>query len=478
LKNKTRKPSPTEAPLLIEIDPEPLPEILTGLGGVPLVVQTFRSLGLPAKVREHVRIKERERGYDEATLVESFVILNAVGGECFDDFQRLREDPGLGEMIGHGIPSPEVARKFLYQFHEEEKIEAAKGRRIGAEIAYIPEESEPLVGLGLVNRALVQELGRRCPEQRIATVDQDATIIESRKQEALRTYEGERGYQPMLAVWAEMNVVLADEFRDGNVPAMMAPLAVAQQAFAALPETVTTYYYRGDSACHESGLINWLRDESRAEGPRGFIGFAISARMSEALHQAIGKVPEEAWEPYGKAHPAEIRECAEVSFVPGEKSEHKDTQPLRYIAIRIRQRQESLFADGGKVKHFAVVTNIREWKVGRLIEWHREKAGTIEGVHDVLKNELAAGVMPSKYFGTNAAWLRLAALAHNVMTALKRLALPAELLTARPKRLRFLIFNTPGRLVHHARRMVLRLATTAARLAEWLEALRLLPLRV
>jgi len=25
-------------------------------------------------------------------------------------------------------------------------------------------------------------LGRRCPEQRIATVDQDATIIESRKQ--------------------------------------------------------------------------------------------------------------------------------------------------------------------------------------------------------------------------------------------------------------------------------------------------------
>ena len=99
-------------------------------------------------------------------------------------------------------------------------------------------------------------------------------------------------------------------------------------------------------------------------------------------------------------------------------------------------------------------------------------------MHDVLKNELAAGVMPSKYFGTNAAWLRLAVIAHNVMTALKRLALPAELLTARPKRLRFLIFNTPGRLVRHARRMVLRLATTAARLGEWLEALRLVPIRV
>ena len=475
---KVCRPSPTESPLLFDIDPEPIPETLTALGGVPLLVQTFRSLGLPAQVREHVRIKERERGYDEATMVESFVVLNAVGGENCDDFARLREDPGLSELIGHGAPSPAAARKFLNQFHDEEKIEAAKGRRTGSEIAYIPEENAPLEGLGLVNRALVQELGRRCPDQRIATVDQDATIIESRKQLALRTYEGERGYQPMLAVWAEMNVVLADEFRDGNVCAQMAPLTVAKKAFAALPETVTTYYYRGDSACHESGLINWLRDENRAEGPRGFIGFAISARMSEALHKAIGKVPEEAWEPYGKSHPVEIRECAEVSFVPGEKSEHKETQPLRYIAIRIRQRQESLFADGSKVKHFAVVTNIREWKAGRLIEWHREKAGTIEGVHDVLKNELAAGVMPSKYFGTNAAWLRMAVIAHNVMTALKRLALPAELLTARPKRLRFLIFNTPGRLVHHARRILLRLATTAARLAEWLEALRLLPLRV
>lgn len=95
----------------------------------------------------------------------------------------------------------------------------------------------------------------------------------------------------------------------------------------------------------------------------------------------------------------------------------------------------------------------------------------------MLKNELAAGIMPTKYFGTNAARLRLAALTYNLLTALKRLALPAECLTARPKRLRFPIFNTPGRLVHHARAIVLRQATTAVRLAEWLQAFSLLPLR-
>ena len=71
------------------------------------------------------------------------------------------------------------------------------------------------------------------------------------------------------------------------------------------------------------------------------------------------------------------------------------------------RRQETLFEDDSTVKHFAVVTNIREWKAGRLIQWHREKAGTVEGVHDVVKNELAGGVMPCKYFGANAAWLRL-----------------------------------------------------------------------
>ena len=205
------------------------------------------------------------------------------------------------------------------------------------------------------------------------------------------------------------------------------------------------------------------------------IGFAISARMSEALHQAIVRVPEAGWQMYGKADSKEMRECAEVDFVPGEKSEHKDTQPLRYVAIRIRPRQEELFADGSREKHFAVLSNIWEWTPERLIQWHREKAGMIEAVHGALKNELAGGVMPSKYFGANAAWLRLAVIAHNVLTALKRIALPAELLRARPKRLRFLIFNTAGRIVQHARKMRLRLAALEERIALWKEAMRRLP---
>lgn len=282
---KERKPSPTELPLTIEIDPEPVKGTWTGRAGIPLLVETLRRLGVPGSVKQNVRVKQRVRRYDEATMVESFVIVNAAGGECLDDFEILREDRGLAELIGHEIPSASAARKFLYEFHEEEKLEEARQQVLPGHKAYIPGENEALSGLGEVNRGLVQEVGRRCSDQKVATVDQDATIMESRKREALPTYEGERGYQPMLAVWAETNLILADEFRDGNVPAMMKPLTVAKRAFAALPETVTELYYRGDSACHETELIRWLKDEGREEGPQGPIGFGISVRMSEALRE-------------------------------------------------------------------------------------------------------------------------------------------------------------------------------------------------
>src|SRR5439155_1865133 len=101
-----------------------------------------------------------------------------------------------------------------------------------------------------------------------------------------------------------------------------------------------------------------------------------------------------------------------------EKTEKKDQQPLRYVGIRLRKRQGELFGDGTAVKHFAVVSNTWEGSARRLLEWHRQKAGTIEMVHDILKNDLAAGVLPCGRFGANAAWLRLAVLADRKSTRL------------------------------------------------------------
>lgn len=93
-----------------------------------------------------------------------------------------------------------------------------------------------------------------------------------------------------------------------------------------------------------------------------------------------------------------------------------------------------------------------------LLQWHREKAGTVEHTPHVLKNELAAAALPSGQFGANAAWFRVNALTYNSLSAFKRLTLPGDLRTARPKRLRFLLFNTVGKVVGPARRTLLRLA--------------------
>jgi hypothetical protein len=167
------------------------------------VVQAFRSLGLPQSV------KERARGYDEATFVESFVLLHAAGGEGPEDFKRLRGDAALAEMIGHELPSPAAALQFLYAFHADAKIAEAQPRRLLEQLACIPEETRPLQGLGRVNGDLVQRCG--------GALSRPAHRHDYRKPQALPTSEGGRGYQPMLAVGAETGRVLADPFRDGKV---------------------------------------------------------------------------------------------------------------------------------------------------------------------------------------------------------------------------------------------------------------------
>ncbi len=44
----------------------------------------------------------------------------------------------------------------------------------------------------------------------------DATVIESDKREAGYTYLGCRGYQPVIAYWAEQDLIVADEILDGR----------------------------------------------------------------------------------------------------------------------------------------------------------------------------------------------------------------------------------------------------------------------
>ena len=112
---------------------------------------------------------------------------------------------------------------------------------------------------------------------------------------------------------------------------------------------MTQRYFRGDSACHENELLDWLKHPDREQEPGGRIGFAVSAVMSPALGEALRKIAEDGWKTFGKEEDGTLRQWAEVAFVPGEKSEHKDSQPLRYVGLRLLKAQGVLFADGTDV---------------------------------------------------------------------------------------------------------------------------------
>jgi hypothetical protein len=440
---------------------------ITSFAGLPLVAEAFRACGADRAVAcgPPTRVRHRDRGLTDGQMAESFCLLLAAGGEHIDDFQILRDDEGLAELVGYEPPSPTRAKEYLYAFDEGMELPGAERAQQDLFGGKVAQEQGPIEGLAAAERATLRaaQLEQPCRE---ATIDLDASIVESEKQQAALTYTGESGYQPTLAYWAEQQMVLYEEFRDGNVPAGKDILRVLKRAVQALPEGVEKKNFRSDSAAYDHDVLNWCREQAD-------ITFAISADMSPELRAAITALAEQSWSPLDRT-PRYMKMWAEVEFIPSAPSCKKGRRPDRYLAIKIEPRQGRLFRDGSEVKYFAVVTN--DWERGgaELIRWHRQKAGTIEKLHDVLKNGLGAGVMPCGRFGANAAWLRLNVLCYNLLTIIRRHGLEEEQLRrARPKTLRLWVLCRAGRLVHHARALVVRVSWRVRHLMGRIASIRL-----
>ena len=445
----TRMPArlPIQNKSPFEIDARPLDEMTSSHAGLLATSRAFRSLKLPDLIAANLPLKERRRGFTEGQFIETLVLLQTAGGDCPEDIKILAGDACLERGLGFAVPKVSALRSFLDRFHDESLAALRPPRE--QQKSFIVPSSQPVQGFQQVQAGVVRRISKLYAAQgqklSLATIDQDATIIESHKQAALAHYEGGRGYQPMVAVWAEADLVVADEFRDGNVPARQAPLTCAQLAFAALPETIQERYFRGDSACHENELLRWLKHPDRSQEPGGRIGFAVSAVMSGELAGAMGKVADKEWKTFGTEDDGTLRQWAEVDFVPGEAGEKKDSKPLRYVGLRLLKPQGLLFADGSDRHHHAVVTNL-DWQGAKLLNWHREKAGTVEHVHDEVKNGLGGGHVPSQNFATNAAWFKVALLTYNLASAIKGLCFSPEERTARFKKYRLLIVHLAGRM--------------------------------
>jgi len=430
------------------------------------------------------------RGWQHAEYIAALLALNLTGGDCVDDLAKLEEDAGIALYLGQirralglgsrrmarggagVLPSLTSVREWLDGFHqaaEEEK------RRVG--VAFIPAPNAALTGLRTAGRQFVtaayrlyQRSGR--PPITRATLELDATFMETQKKTALACYKKYDAYSALLVRWAETGLVVWDEFRDGNVPPSYHNQEALVEAIRYLNTELglTDVWVRSDAAACQQDLLETLATW-QVDGQACPVRFAIGYIKSDAFRAVVRQHPAVEWDGVYDKQGRLLYEVAEVVFVSNREALTK-AEPYRHLVVRRRVPQgmlpgldvsqpgkadeETMEMGGTAYKIFALVSNIPDWTPEAIVAWYNARCGGGEAVNSVLKSDLAGGQLPSNKFGANAAWWAVVVLAHNLHALLARLALPGDLQAARFKRLRFHFINVPARLVQHARQCVVR----------------------
>jgi hypothetical protein len=92
-----------------------LREASTPWAGASLLVELFRRSGLDAAANKMLPHKGSAKGLKQEQTVEGFVLLSALGGDCIDDMERLREDEGLEALLGYRPPAVFARTSFFPQ---------------------------------------------------------------------------------------------------------------------------------------------------------------------------------------------------------------------------------------------------------------------------------------------------------------------------------------------------------------------------
>lgn len=467
---------------------------LTSLAGLPAYLDLAKAAGLRDAIVRHMKVRGEDRqGWSDHQIVMSLILLNLAGGDCVADLNRLEADAGLCQILRkvehHGLlrrerrtlerrwrkersrtfPSASPVFRYLAAFHDPDE----ETRRPGG-TAFIPAPNKHLQALRAVNRDFVAFVQSRSPQKQ-ATLDMDATLVGSAKEQALWCYDSYQAYQPFNVFWFEQEVVVHSEFRDGNVPAGYQQLRVLQETLEQLPESVETVSIRSDTAGYQQELLRYC-----AEGCNerfGVIEFAIGADVTESFRQAVRDVEENQWFPVlrtdldGRQYETG-QQWAEVCYVPKWVGHSKKNPHYRFVATRDPLRHQlplpgheetandgesAETSSGEPYKIRGIVTN-RTIDGNELVQWYRQRCGKSEEVHAVMKEDLAGGKLPSGDFGANAAWWGMMLLALNLNAAMKRLALPQSWARKRLKAIRFGFINLAGQVRERSRQIEILLS--------------------
>lgn len=401
------------------------PNLVSCAGLLPAAALAQR-LGLGELVEHRVRLAEHgaNGGAKALTVIGSML----AGGDSVDDTALLRA--GAMPEVFDDTRAPSTIGTWLRGF------KWSNVRELDA------------VSRGLLARLWAAGAGPADPTGPL-TVDLDSTICEvygRGKQGAGFGYTRVRGYHPQLATLAETGQVVFSRLRGGSAGAargaksfLTETISRLRDAGASGPLTV-----RADSAFYSRAMLGTARKFD--------VRFSITARQDKKIRAAIEAIPETEWVPipYWLSTPevsgADVAEVPYTCFAGT-----RDAVEVRLVVRRVRPTPGSQLALFTTWSYHAMVTD----RAGELVEVeadHRRHAVVEQSIAELKSAGLAH--LPSGRFMANAAWLSLAVMAHNLGRAVGALA---EMPLARLATLRRRLFTLPGRLVHTARRLHLRL---------------------
>ena len=394
-------------------------EPLIARGGLVLPYEMARALKLPQIIDREMPAAGSGHGYHPSQFVMPLILMLHGGGKTLEDLRELKGEISLRKLLDMDeMPASCTVGDWL--------------RRTGS-------EKHGLSGLGKVNDHIVKQVLKRDSRTEY-TLDQDATIIESEKEAALYTYQKEKGYQPFVGFLYECGMVLDDEFRDGNVHAGVGALESLKRCDQKMPAGKRIACYRGDSASFQSAVLNYCFGDKTH--PKKL--FTITADKDAAVKKAIKAIPEKEWQRY----------TAEKQIAETIHSMEKTTEAFRLIVQRWPKLQAELF-DSESYCYHVIATN-REETATQVVAIYNQR-GDVENNFKELKNGFGMDWMPCGELQANAAFFRIGILAYNLFQAMKLLSLPVYWRTSTIATVRWKLYQTAGKLVYHARRIVLKL---------------------
>jgi hypothetical protein len=263
-------------------------------------------------VERHLKVRDEGQGWTDSEMVVALILLNLAGGDHVSDIRVLESDEGFGRILreinNHGlprkkrrelerrwrkekeraVPSESAIFRYLAKFHDAEQ---EKQRLAG--VAFIPKPNAHLQGFLRVCKEFI-EFVQTHNEESTATLDMDATLVETQKTEALYCYKHYKAYQPLNTYWAEQGLIIHTEFRDGNVPAGYQQKRVLEEALEQLPSGVEKVRMRSDSAGYQHELMKFCQENNSRFGR---IEFSISCDVTPDFKRAVAEVEEAQWRP-------------------------------------------------------------------------------------------------------------------------------------------------------------------------------------